>query len=189
MKKLLLGVAAAFLVSGGFVVWANVRQGQETPKPGKQHEYLKQFEGTWEVRAKFMGKPGEPMVESKGTETAAVGQGGFWLTFDYKGEMFGTPFAGHGVMGYDLRRQKFVGVWIDSMESGLFLSEGTSDESGKVFTMTAEGYCSIEGKSIPIKMKQISTIKDKDTRTLTMSMPGPDGKEMITGIIEYKRKK
>jgi len=127
------------------------------------------------------------MMESKGVETAAMGLGGFWLTYEYKGEMMGAPYIGHGTLGYDQQKQKYVGTWIDSMKSGLFLSEGTSDEHGKVFTMIAQGYCDSQGKAIV--MKQIMEVKDRNSWTLTFVAPNPDGKETATGTIEYKRRK
>jgi hypothetical protein len=99
----------------------------------------------------------------------------------------GAPFTGHGTMGYDQQKQKYVGTWIDSMKSGLFISEGTGDEHGKVFTMIAQGYCDAEGKAIT--MKQVSEIKDHDHWTLTFLSPNPDGKEAVMGTIEYTRRK
>jgi hypothetical protein len=127
------------------------------------------------------------VAESRGTEKAELVLGGFWLATEYKGEMMGKPFTGRGTMGYDQHKQKYVGTWIDSIASGLYLSEGTADASGKVWTMVAQGYCDNEGRSIT--MKQIYEIKDEDTWTLSFLTPNPDGKEMTTGTIEYKRRK
>src|SRR5882672_5407809 len=130
-------------------------------------------------------EPGKPMMESKGIEIASMGLGGFWLSYEYKGEMMGAPFTGRGTMGYDQQKKKYVGTWIDSMKSGLFLSEGTGD--GKGFTMMAQGYCDGEGKAIT--MKQVYEVKDADHWTLTFLTPNPDGKEMTMGTIEYTRRK
>jgi hypothetical protein len=185
MRASTWAVLGATLFSGSLL--AGAQQGHEMPKPGKQHEALKYFEGTWDAKAKFMTEPGKPMTESKGTEKAEIILGGFWLAFEYKGEMMGMPFTGRGTMGYDQQKQKYVGTWIDAMKSGLFLSEGTADESGKVWTMMVQGYCDGEGRSIT--MKQVYEIKDKDTWTLSFLAPNPDGKEMPTGTIEYQRRK
>jgi len=185
MKSTTWGVLCATLLSGSLL--AGAQQGHELPKPGKQHEALKYFEGTWDATAKFMTEPGKPMAESKGSEKAELILGGFWLSFEYKGEMMGMSFTGRGTMGYDQQKQKYVGTWIDSMKSGLFLSEGKADEQFKVFTMMAQGYCDSEGKAIT--MKQVYEIKDQDTYTLSFLTPNPDGKEMTTGTIEYKRRK
>jgi hypothetical protein len=178
-------VLCAILFTVGLV--AERLHGQDVPKPGKQHDVLKQMEGTWDAVARFMTEPGKPMAESKGVETASMGLGGFWLMTEYKGEMNGQPFTGRGSMGYDQQKQKYVGTWIDSMKSGLFLSEGIADEPGKVFTMIVQGYCDMQGKAIT--MKQIMELKDKDSRKLTFLSPNPDGKDMTVGTIEYTRRK
>jgi hypothetical protein len=185
MKTSTWAVLCAVILAVGLV--AEGLHGQDLPKPGKQHDALKQLEGTWDAVSRFMTEPGKPMAESKGVETASMGLGGFWLTYEYKGEMMGAPFTGRGSMGFDQQKQKYVGTWIDSMKSGLFLSEGTADDSGRVFTMMAQGYCDSQGKAIT--MKQVMELKDKDTRTLTFLSPNPDGKDMVVGSIEYKRRK
>jgi hypothetical protein len=185
MKASACAALFATILTGSLLTGA--QQGHEMPKPGKQHEALKYFEGTWDTDAKFMTEPGKPMAESKGTERAEMVLGGFWLAYEYKGEMLGSPFTGRGTMGFDQQKRKYVGTWIDSMKSGLFLSEGTADEDGKVFTMMTQGYCDGEGRSIT--MKQVYEIKDKDTWTLSFLTPNPDGKEMTTGTIEYRRRR
>lgn len=162
-------------------------QEYQPPKPTKFHEYLKQFEGAWDAVSKFQMQPGQPPVESKGSEVAKLTSGGLWLVFEYKGDMFGQPFTGHGVMGYDTQKKKFVGTWVDSMATGLFLSEGTCDDKGKVFTSVMEGTDPESGK--PMKMKHVSEIKDADRKTLTFYTDGPDGKETAVGTIEYTRRK
>jgi len=185
MKTSMGAAVVAMLFSGA--VLARAQQGHEMPKPGKQHELLKQFEGTWDTVAKFQGRPGEPAMESKGSETATFGMGGFWVTFEYQGDMKGQPFTGRGAMGYDQQKQKYVGTWIDSMKSGMFLSEGTADADGKRFTMIAQGFCDAEGKAIT--MKQVYEFKNKDAWTLHFLAPNPDGKDQEVGTIEYTRKK
>lgn len=176
--------AAAVLFTGALL--AGAQQQKEMPKPGKHHEALKQFEGTWDVVSKFQ-EPGKPAMESEGTEVATFGLGGFWLSYDFKGEMNGRPFTGRGAMGYDLQKQKYVGVWMDSMNSSAFHSEGTADPDYRKFTMIAQGYCDMDGKAVT--MKQIFEVKSKDAYTLRFLAPNPDGKETEVGTIEYTRRK
>jgi len=178
-------VLCAILFTVGLV--AERLHGQDVPRPGKQHDALKQMEGTWDAVARFAAGPGKPMAESKGVETATLSLGGFWLIYDYKGERNGQPFTGRGSLGYDQQRQKYVGTWIDSSKSGLLLSEGTADEQGKVFTMIVQGYGDAEGRAIAIK--QVMEIKDRDSRKLTLVSPSPDGKDVPVGTIEYTRRK
>ena len=162
-------------------------QDMAPPKPGKEHEALKHFEGEWDAVAKFMMAPGQEPVASKAKEVCKLIAGGLFLVIDTEGEMMGSKFVGHGTMGYDVQKKKYTGSWIDSMATGVFLVEGTYDEAKKIFTETMEGADPMTGK--PMKMKMVHEIKDKDNRVLRFLMAGPDGKEMETGSIEYKRKK
>jgi hypothetical protein len=173
-----------FLLSAAFS--ASLAQDMAPPKPGKEHELLKQFEGEWDCTSKFT-MPGSDPVISKAKETARLMAGGLFLVFDVEGEMMGAKFAGHGTMGYDTHKRKYTGSWIDSMATGVYLVEGTYDEQTKVFTELMEG--SDPGTGQPMKMKVTHEIKDKDNRILKFFMNGPEGKEIQTGTIEYKRKK
>ncbi|HTF56445.1 MAG TPA: DUF1579 domain-containing protein [Planctomycetota bacterium] len=189
MKARMAAASMAILAVGGLALAAGLRQETYTPpKPTKFHEYLKQFEGNWDSTAEFMGeKPGDPPMKSKGSGTDKLIAGGLFLVTDYKGNMMGTEFVGHGIMGYDTVKKKYTGCWIDSMSTAIWTMEGTADDAGKVFTSVMEGPDPMSGK--PMKMKMVSEITGKDSKKLTMSMEGPDGKEMSVGKIEYTRKK
>jgi hypothetical protein len=119
-------------------------------------------------------------------EELRLGCGGFWLLEDSRGQSESMgPFLGHGILGYDTTKRKYVGVWVDSMESYMFPYEGTYDETAKTWTYTGMGK-SMSGKDLKIAMK--TAIKDKDHYTLTMRHPDESGKEMEALRIEYTRK-
>lgn len=153
---------------------------QEPPKPGPEHEKLKQLEGTWDAILK-MGPE-----ESKGTMTWKMDLGGLWLVSEFEGEFGGQKFTGKGLDGYDPIKKKYVGVWVDSMSTSPMIAEGTYDKDGKVQTMTGEGP-GPDGK--PMKHKMTTETKDKDTLLWAMFGPGPDGKEGPMMSITYKRRK
>jgi hypothetical protein len=178
MRTTILGLFAAGTLSVA----------QEPPKPGKEHEHLKQFEGTWNVTHKVQADPTQPAQDSKGgTETCAMKCGGLWLVIDSDGEMMGVPFHGHGVIGYDTVKKKYVGTWVDNMATSIWSMEGSYDEAKKAFTYKLTGPDPQTGKETSMTMVQ--TIKDKDNYVMTLSMAGPDGKEaeFMTGT--YTRKK
>ncbi len=183
MKRSIAVLSAALLSAAP----AAALQDYAPPKPGKEHELLRQFEGEWEYTSRFIMAPGQEPVVSKGKETSRIIAGGLFLVFDVEGDMMGSRFVGHGTMGYDTHKKKFTGSWIDSMATGLYLVEGTADEKGKVFTEWMEGADPQTGAAM--KMKLVHEIKDKDSRVLRFFMNGPDGKELETGSLEYKRKK
>jgi len=156
------------------------------PKPGKEHELLKQFVGKWDVTGKFFMDPDQPPLEIKGTDTAKMDMNDFWLLGHFKGDFLGKPFEGRSVMGYSPTKKKYVGSWVDSMMPHLFVNEGDADEAGKVFTMIGDGFDPATGK--PAKEKWVMQFKDADNHTMTFYTTGADGKERKTGELSYKRK-
>ena len=185
MKRMIAAVSAAFLSMTGLA--SAQEEGHAPVKPTKFHKHLQQFAGNWTTTAKFMMKPGEPPVESKGSEKAKLTAGGLWMIFDYKGKFEGKPFTGHGVMGYDSRKKKYVMSWIDSMTDMLMVSEGTCDEAGRVFTLVYEGPDPHTGQ--PMTMHHVVEVTGEDTRKLSFKFKTPDGQFMEVGTIEYTKKK
>lgn len=156
---------------------AAVVQGQEAPKPGPEHEMLKQSEGTWDAEMKSGGD------SSKGTMTWKMECGGLWLTSKFVGEFAGQKFEGRGLDGYDPQKKKFVAVWVDSMSTSPLMMEGDYNKEKKTITLKGMGP---GPDGTPVKYTSVTTYKDKDHIHFAMSM-GEDATEMLT--IEYTRKK
>ena len=156
------------------------------PKPGPEHQLLKDDEGTWDATVEMFGQPGAPPMTSKGVETNTMGCNGLCLITDFKGEMMpGMTFHGHGTTVFDAVKKKYVGSWTDSMSAGLSIGESTYDAAAKRATGWMEGP-DMTGKMV--KMRSVVDYKD-DTRVFTMFMPGPDGKETMGMRITYTRRK
>jgi hypothetical protein len=155
------------------------------PKPGPEHEILKVQEGTWDATVEMWEKAGTPPMTSKGVETNTL-LAGLWLVTDFKGDVMGMPFLGHGILGFDAVKKKYVSTWVDSMSIGPSLGEATYDPATKSLTGWMEGP-DMSGKVT--KMKEVSELKDPDTRVFTMYASGPDGKEFPGMRITYKRRK
>jgi hypothetical protein len=150
-------------------------QAQEPPKPGKEHEHLKQLVGTWDAETEF----------GNGTMTYKMGLGGLWLIGDFEGEFGGMKFQGKGLDTYDSATKKYRSVWADSFSTGPRLMEGTWDKDNKVMTMTGEGPAQ-EGKTA--RFKSITELKDADTLNFSLFILDKDGKELPMVKITYKRK-
>jgi hypothetical protein len=189
MTPLIGGLPVKFLSSYLllFLTAADPQDPPQMPKPGKEHQLLKQFEGKWEVAGKFMMDPSQPAVEIKGTETAKLGLGDFWLLSHFKGEFLGKPFEGRSTTGYSPAKKKYVGTWIDGMMPHLFVMEGDADEAGKVLTLIGDGFDPATGKTA--RERWAIEIKDVDTHTMSFYTTGADGKERKTGEMIYTRKK
>ncbi|MBI2924094.1 MAG: DUF1579 domain-containing protein [Verrucomicrobia bacterium] len=153
---------------------------QEPPRPGPEHQKLKELEGTWDALVK-MGSD-----ESKGVVTYKMDLGGLWLVSDFVGEFGGMKFVGKGLNGYDPVKKKHVGVWVDCFSTSPMIAEGTFDKEGKVITMTGEGP-GPDGK--PAKFRMTTEYKDQDSHVWTMFATGPDGADGPMMSITYKRRK
>jgi hypothetical protein len=162
-------------------IWlAPISRAQELPKPGPEHEMLKQMEGTWDATIKMMGQ------ESKGTMKYKMGLGGLWLMSHFEGDFGGMKFEGQGMDTYNPAKKKYIGIWADSFETEPMISEGDFNKETKTLTMNGVGP-GPDGK--PAKYKSTVKMIDADTMEFTMAGPGPDGKEGVMMTISYKRKK
>src|SRR6185503_15784133 len=104
-RGMVTAVAALALTAG------TVRA-QEPTKPGPEYDVLKSQVGTWDATVEMSAMPGQPPSVSKGVETNTM-LGGLWLITDFKSEMAGAAFLGHGVAGYDPGKKKYVSTWVD----------------------------------------------------------------------------
>jgi hypothetical protein len=155
------------------------------PTPGPEHAVLKDAAGTWDATVESFAAPGQPPMLAKGIETGTM-VGGFWLVSDFKSEVMGQPFLGRSTLGYDPVKKKYVSTWIDSMTPSLSVGESDYDPATKTFTGWMDG---IDHRGRPTRFKSVTVFKDPATRIATMSMKGPDGKEMTVMRITYTRER
>jgi hypothetical protein len=160
-------------------------QAGEFPKPGPEQAVLKQDEGSWDATIETRTDAAEPPQVSKGVETNTMMGGGLWLIQNFKGDMGGMPFEGHGVAGFDANKKKYVGTWVDSMSPSIMPTEGTYDSKKKLMSSTID---SIGPDGKPLKLRSTMEYKSDGQRVFTMYMPGPDGKDFPMMKITYKRR-
>ena len=162
------------------LVATNVSFAQDFPKPGEEHERLKQYVGEWDAVMKMAGQ------ESKAKATHRTILGGMYVESDFEGDLGGLKFQGRGLDGYNLKTKKYVAVWADSLESEPMFMEGDYDPKSKMMVMTGE---SKDPNGKPQKFKTTTEMKDKDHFTFHMYMVQPDGKDQLAFSIEYTRRK
>jgi hypothetical protein len=196
-RMLIVFGCVAALASGAFAQGKADKKGKGAPAdpmmaamakygtPGPQHKTLRSMVGSWNVAGKFWMDPTKPPVES--TSTAEIKPlGDLWVIEDVKGDFMGKPFMGHGVHGYDLTKNKFVGSWVDNMGAWIMSSEGTADASGKVITSMGNDFDPMTGKTGTIK--GVTKIDSDTKHTMSMFKTGPDGKEMKIMELVYTKK-
>jgi hypothetical protein len=156
-----------------------------TPKPGPEHAIFKMDVGTWDAEVEFVPGPGQKPLKSKGVEVNTIGCAGLCMISDFKGQVMGAPFHGHGISTWDAVKKRYTASWTDSMAQGLQIGEGSWDPANKKFTGTMEGP-DMTGKIV--KMRSIVEYPAAGKRVMTGYAPGPDGKETETLRISYTRR-
>jgi hypothetical protein len=155
-------------------------------EPQKEHAWLQQLVGEWTAEMECIMAPDQPPMQSKGSETVRS-LGGLWTVGEGTGEgPDGSTATTMMTLGYDPQRQRFVGSFVASMMTYLWLYEGTLDASGKVLTLDAEGP-SFAGDGKMAKYQDIIEFKSPDHRTLTSRALGEDGEWRQFMTAHYRR--
>jgi len=161
---------------------------QEYMTPGKFHKYFEQTVGTWDSDVTWWMKPGAPPTKSSGIAENKIILGGRYLYTTFKGESMGQPFEGIGIAGYDNFKKEFISVWLDSMGTGIFITQGKCDDPEcKKYTYTGVIDDAVTGGKINIR--EVLTIVNEDKHVMEMFNTGSDGKEFKSMVIVYTRKK
>jgi hypothetical protein len=157
-------------------------------EPQKEHQWLYKLVGEWMYEAEASMEPGKPPEKSGGTESVRS-LGGLWILAEGQGEMpGGAPATMIMTLGYDPLRKRYVGTWIGSMMTHLWVYDGALDAAERVLTLDAEGP-SMAGDGKMAKYRDVIEIKSDDHRLLTSHLLGDDGKWSQFMTASYRRKK
>jgi hypothetical protein len=151
----------------------------------ENHEHLKNFVGEWEVSTKGWMYPGAEPVVSQGVSKGEMLLGGRFLKMHFKGSMFGQPFEGLQILGFDNLQKKYVTFWIDSTSTAFYLMSGTRDKDTN--TTKASGVWPDPMSDGTINVRDVTELISKDEFKYEMYMTGSDGKEFKT--LEYTAKR
>jgi Protein of unknown function (DUF1579) len=180
---LALGIGLA-----GFSPRAFGQDGPPIVKPTPEHERLAKEAGTWDATVKSYerGPDSEPVV-SNGVEVIKVLPGGLWTLSEFDGKFGEMNFHGRGQSGYDPKKKKYIGTWVDSMSPEVMILEGEYDPKSEVLTMHSKGN---DPTGKPYEAKMTSKYESDDSRTFTMSMKNDEtgGKFVKMMEISYKRR-
>ncbi|AXK38846.1 DUF1579 domain-containing protein [Crenobacter cavernae] len=153
----------------------------------KEHQWLQQLVGEWTYESEAGMGPGKPSETFAGTESVRS-LGGLWVLCEGRGEMPGCGMATTLMtLGYDPQNKRYVGTWVGSMMSYLWVYDGSLDAAQKVLTLNAEGPDFVtEGKLA--KYRDEIEIKSEDHRVLTSHVLGDDGNWHRFMTASYRRK-
>ena len=93
-------------------------------EPQKEHQWLQKLVGEWTCEAEATMGPDKPPEKFAGTESVRS-LGGLWVLCEGRGEMPGGGAATTIMtLGYDPREKRFVGTFIGSMMTHLWVYDG-----------------------------------------------------------------
>ncbi len=153
----------------------------------ENHTFLKNFVGEWTVETTAWMQPGAEPVKSENMAKAELIYGGRFLQVNFKGTMFGQPFEGLQIVGYDNQKKRYISFWIDSSSTSFYLTEGTRDEKTNV--ITENGLWPDPMSGTDMKVRTVTTLVSKDEYKFEMFMGLPDGKEFKSMENRSTRKK
>jgi hypothetical protein len=163
-------------------------QWRELSAKGPEHKKFEKMVGTWDTESRMWMFPGAQPMVSKGMAVFRLLFDGRYVEQKYKCSMGDEQFEGLGIEGYDNFKKKYVSVWMDNSSTGICMSLGTFDESGKVCTYYGKMDDPLTGQKDKVVKSVAREISD-DEVVYEMYDKTPDGKEFKTMEITYTRKK
>ena len=156
--------------------------------PGEPHARLAKKVGDWNVAVKMWHSPDmtDP-DESTATSRIKAILGGRFIMEKVNGEAMGMPFEGFGISGYDNMTKKFTGVWIDTMMTGILMSEGTPEQYGDIINFEGTHPDPIHGKYV--KNRSVEETISDDKFVYTSYNTADDGREYKGMELTYTRAK
>ena len=95
-----------------------------------------------------------------------------------------TGFEGHGVYGYNVAGDRFIGTWVDDMRTTLHLGEGTWDAATRTMTYVWKA-TGPDGQTRTWR-ETTETISDSH-QVFRVLIPLPDGTDFEMMRADYRR--
>ncbi|MEK1930465.1 MAG: DUF1579 domain-containing protein [Pararhizobium sp.] len=150
-----------------------------------EHRWLEQLTGRWRVSFDMPATTGEQACEGAWLEETRS-LGGAWIVSEATGIMpDGSKATNIMTLGYDPAKKRYVGSFVSSVMTYLWVYEGTLDETGTVLTLDCEGPDFAIGGTA--RYQDIITIKDENTRNFSSRTQNADGTWKPVMSSDYKR--
>ena len=156
--------------------------------PQKEHAWLQQLVGEWTSEAEATMEPGKPPETFRGTESVRS-LGGLWMLAEGQGDMPGGGTATTLMtLGYDPSTKRYVGTWIGSMMTHLWVYDGALDAAERALALEAEGP-HMTDQARMTKYRDVIEFKSTDHRVLTSHVLGDDGQWHEFMTANYRRRR
>ncbi len=154
-------------------------------EPEEAHRWLEQLLGDWHIRS--ADSDGKPDGSGPWTEHVRSLEG-MWIVCEGQGTMPGGSF-GRTLMtlGYNPQTRRYVGTWVGSMMSHMWVYDGELDPDGTSLSLYCEGP-DFENAGRTARYRDVITLAGQSRRLLTSQVQSADGswKGMMTA--EYTRR-
>ena len=156
-------------------------------QPQKEHHWLDKLVGEWIYESECNMGDGQPPFKSKGVEIVRS-LGGLWTIAEGDGEM---PDGGTGktimTLGYDSQTNRYVGTFICSMMTHLWIYSGSLNSTETILMLNSEGPSCKE--TAIAKYQDIIEFVSDDHRVLKSQILEENGKWNHFMTAHYRRQK
>ena len=160
----------------------------EIAKPQKEHEFLKRIVGDWVMTSSSGHENYDASDPSQQFTESVRSVGGLWIIGNGTGKMpDGTDMTAVITVGFDPAKGNFVGTWVGSMMTNLWVYKGWLEEDGKTLTLEAEGPA-FDGSGGTATYHDVLVLHDDNHRSFSGSVRQPDGTFKTFMTSEFRRK-
>jgi hypothetical protein len=155
-------------------------------EPQKEHDWLQKLVGEWSFEREASMGPDKPREKSMGTEKVRS-LGRLWIVGEGMGEVpGGGTHESILTLGYDPHKKRFVGTWVDSVMTYLWVYDGELDPAGQILTLNTEGPSITDDGTTAKYQETIEMVRD-DHRIFRSRVLGDDGQWQEFLVSHYRR--
>jgi hypothetical protein len=162
------------------------------PQSQEQHQWLQKLVGEWTYEHECRAGPDKPPQKLAGSESVRS-LGGVWVLCEGKGAMpDGSPAITLMTLGYDPKKERFIGSFVGSMMTHMWVYDGELNAAATALTLFTEGPgFTPDGKPLDklAKYKDVIEFKSDDHRVLMSYTLGEDGNWCPFMTAHYRRKR
>ncbi len=154
----------------------------------EQHQWLQKLVGEWTYESTPETTGDGPAKTYTGTESVRS-IGVLWVIAEGQGEMGcgGGEATTVLTVGYDPEKGRFVGTWLGSMMTQLWLYDGELNAEGTTLTLESQGP-SMAGDRTLATYRDVIEFVDDDYRIFHSTVQEADGNWMTFMKTHYRRK-
>ena len=157
------------------------------PTPQREHAWLHELVGEWQLETVPIEGSPFPQPDHRGTEVIRS-IGGLWIQGEGRIETPEGTETSLMTLGFDPQKGRFVGTWLGSMMTYLWVYDGGLDEAERVLTLESEGPSFTQEGALG-KYQDVVEILSDDERTLTGRYLADDGEWRPMCQMRFRRKR